>query len=301
MDHGSGESGPGELLPGAFSTPARVGGTVRRSTGPWTPAVHALLRHLERAGFEGAPRVLGFDVQRREVLTFVPGHVPRNASPEVATDRALFEAGRLSGATARPPRASRCPRAWCGTAAGPIPARGRWSATTTSRPGTPCSAEGARWRKWTSTWPTPPSRRGTRRASPGSSCRSPTTRVAHARGGRGPRTARAGCASCATATGSPKRSGRGYRNSLPDAWRRPRRALRRWPPRTCPRTNGGRRRACRRSCAPTVTGSSGTAGPPGGSPQVLRITKNPHLLGGWVDGHQKRGTSRYLTSRSYSS
>jgi len=97
MDHGSGESGPRELLPGAFSTPARVGGTVRRSTGPWTPAVHALLRHLERAGFDGAPRVLGFDAQGREVLTYVPGHVPRNASPEVATDLALFEAGRLLG------------------------------------------------------------------------------------------------------------------------------------------------------------------------------------------------------------
>ncbi len=55
MDYGSGESGPEELLPGTFSTLARVGGTVRRSIGLWTPAVHALLRHLERAGFDGAP------------------------------------------------------------------------------------------------------------------------------------------------------------------------------------------------------------------------------------------------------
>jgi hypothetical protein len=95
MDYSSGESGPEELLPGTFSTLARVGETVRRSTGPWTPAVHALLRHLERAGFDGAPRVLGFDARGREVLTYVPGHVPRNAGPEVATDRALFEVGRL--------------------------------------------------------------------------------------------------------------------------------------------------------------------------------------------------------------
>jgi hypothetical protein len=29
----------------------RVGGTVRRPTQPWTPAVHALLRYLEDAGF----------------------------------------------------------------------------------------------------------------------------------------------------------------------------------------------------------------------------------------------------------
>ena len=95
MDHGAGGWGPEEPLPGTFSTLTRVGGTVRRSTGPWTPAVHALLRHLERAGFDGAPRVLGFDAQGREVLTYVPGHVPRNAGPEVATDRALFEVGRL--------------------------------------------------------------------------------------------------------------------------------------------------------------------------------------------------------------
>ena len=51
----------------------RVGDTIRRSTGPWTPALHALLRHLEAVGFEGAPRVLGSDDQGREVLAFVEG------------------------------------------------------------------------------------------------------------------------------------------------------------------------------------------------------------------------------------
>jgi phosphotransferase family enzyme len=95
MEYGDSSSPPEEPLPGTFSTLAKVGNTVRRSTGPWTPAVHALLRHLERVGFDGAPRVLGVDAQGREVLTYVPGHVPRNASPEVATDRALFEVGRL--------------------------------------------------------------------------------------------------------------------------------------------------------------------------------------------------------------
>ncbi len=33
----------------------KVGSTVRRPTGPWTPCVHELLRHLESSGFEGAP------------------------------------------------------------------------------------------------------------------------------------------------------------------------------------------------------------------------------------------------------
>lgn len=52
---------------------SRVGRTVRRRVGPWTPAVHALLRHLENVGFEGAPRVLGIDEQGREILTFIAG------------------------------------------------------------------------------------------------------------------------------------------------------------------------------------------------------------------------------------
>jgi hypothetical protein len=51
----------------------RVGDTVRRPAGPWTPAVHALLTHLYEAGFRGAPRPLGIDERGREVLTFIPG------------------------------------------------------------------------------------------------------------------------------------------------------------------------------------------------------------------------------------
>lgn len=95
MDHAPDASGTEEPLPGTFSTLVKEGDTVRRSTGPWTPAVHALLRHLERVGFDGAPRVLGFDPQGREILTYVPGDVPRGASPEVATDRALAAVARL--------------------------------------------------------------------------------------------------------------------------------------------------------------------------------------------------------------
>jgi Ser/Thr protein kinase RdoA (MazF antagonist) len=54
----------------------RVGDTVRRAAGPWTPAVHALLRYLREAGFRGAPLPLGVDGEGREVLTFLPGTVP---------------------------------------------------------------------------------------------------------------------------------------------------------------------------------------------------------------------------------
>jgi hypothetical protein len=52
----------------------RRGGSVLRPTGPWTASVHEYLRHLEAAGFEGAPRVLGVH-EGREELTFLDGDV----------------------------------------------------------------------------------------------------------------------------------------------------------------------------------------------------------------------------------
>lgn len=51
----------------------RVGDTVRRTAGPWTPAVHELLRHIRARGFELAPEPLGLDESGREMLRYVPG------------------------------------------------------------------------------------------------------------------------------------------------------------------------------------------------------------------------------------
>ena len=44
---------------------------------PWSPSVLALLRHLEAAGFEGAPRVVGTgqSADGREAVAYVPGDV----------------------------------------------------------------------------------------------------------------------------------------------------------------------------------------------------------------------------------
>ena len=53
----------------------RVGHTVRRATGPWTPAVHALLDHLRQQRVPGVPRVLGTDARGREILTYLPGRI----------------------------------------------------------------------------------------------------------------------------------------------------------------------------------------------------------------------------------
>lgn len=60
---------------GEMQNVVRVGNTVRRQGGAWTPTIHALLKHLEKVGFEGAPRALGFDEQGREVLSFIEGEV----------------------------------------------------------------------------------------------------------------------------------------------------------------------------------------------------------------------------------
>ena len=59
----------------------RVGDTVRRVGGPWTPAVHALLAYLAARGFAGAPRPLGTDEAGREVLSFLPGETVGSARP----------------------------------------------------------------------------------------------------------------------------------------------------------------------------------------------------------------------------
>ena len=60
---------------GNTSVVVRVGDTVRRQTGRWTPAVHALLAHLHSVGFTEAPTVLDIDGRGREVLSFVVGEV----------------------------------------------------------------------------------------------------------------------------------------------------------------------------------------------------------------------------------
>jgi hypothetical protein len=63
------------LPPGRMTTGIiRRGDRIWRPMGPWSPAVHEYLRHLEAAGFAGAPRVLGTDGDF-EVLTYIEGEV----------------------------------------------------------------------------------------------------------------------------------------------------------------------------------------------------------------------------------
>lgn len=61
------------LRGGALHEVVRVGDTVRRPWGPWTPTVHELLRHVRARGFDLAPEPLGRDESGREMLRFLPG------------------------------------------------------------------------------------------------------------------------------------------------------------------------------------------------------------------------------------
>jgi hypothetical protein len=64
-----------EPLAGRVGGAVRIGDAVHRPVGPWTPAVHALLDHLEQRGVPHVPRVRGHDDQGREVLDYLPGEV----------------------------------------------------------------------------------------------------------------------------------------------------------------------------------------------------------------------------------
>jgi hypothetical protein len=114
----------------------RRGRAVIRDTGPWTPAVHALLRHLEQTGFTAAPRLIGpgLDQDGREMLTFIDGEFTQPGPWSL--DGAAALAGLLrdlhrATATFRPP-------ARCGSpgTAGICAGRTRSSATATWPRGT---------------------------------------------------------------------------------------------------------------------------------------------------------------------
>jgi hypothetical protein len=87
------------LLEGGFTNAglvARVGATVRRPLRPTSSATHALLEHLERVGFDGAPRFLGIDERGREVLSFIEGEAAIAPTPQwTLTDRALVSVAEL--------------------------------------------------------------------------------------------------------------------------------------------------------------------------------------------------------------
>jgi Phosphotransferase enzyme family len=85
-----------EEFSGLRSHVVRIGGTVRREVHQNTPAVKALLSHLEETGFTAAPRWLGFDEEGRETLSYIigsAGHYP--LKPYVLSESTLTRLGLL--------------------------------------------------------------------------------------------------------------------------------------------------------------------------------------------------------------
>lgn len=83
------------LTGGNMESVVRVGDTVRRVAGPWTPAVHELLRHYEAAGIAEAPRALGMDQREREILTFIPGDAMATLPPDALWKPSLLRAAGM--------------------------------------------------------------------------------------------------------------------------------------------------------------------------------------------------------------
>lgn len=78
------------LAGGNMTLVVRVGDTVRRAVGPWTPAIHALLDHLHRNGFTQVPKAIGLDEKSREIISFLPGTVATYPLSEaMLSDRTL--------------------------------------------------------------------------------------------------------------------------------------------------------------------------------------------------------------------
>jgi hypothetical protein len=85
-----------ELTGGAVSGPVKVGNTVRRNAGPWTPAVQALLKYLRDHGFDKAPEPLGLDEHGREMLGYMEGISAQRPWPHILkVDDGLLQLARL--------------------------------------------------------------------------------------------------------------------------------------------------------------------------------------------------------------
>ena len=67
------------MISGRVTEFVRLGDTVRRPATGSTESMRQLLVHLERSGFEGAPRVVNSEPDGSVVLTWIDGWVPTEA------------------------------------------------------------------------------------------------------------------------------------------------------------------------------------------------------------------------------
>jgi hypothetical protein len=83
-----------ELAGGHVTRVVRIGDTVRRSAGPWTPAVHRLLAHVRAKGVLWVPEPFGLDEAGREVLSYIPGQVPHDMPDWIRSEQVLTDVAR---------------------------------------------------------------------------------------------------------------------------------------------------------------------------------------------------------------
>ena len=76
MVEGEGDSGEGEAPAGRVTGLVRVGDAVRRPASASSESMRRLLLHLERCGFDGAPRVVSSEPGGDVLLTWFEGWVP---------------------------------------------------------------------------------------------------------------------------------------------------------------------------------------------------------------------------------
>ena len=80
----------------------RVGPHVLRPASPHAGSIHAYLRAVRHAGFEGAPVPVGIDEDGRERLVFIDGEVPVPPYPDWSqSETALMSIARLLPRAAR--------------------------------------------------------------------------------------------------------------------------------------------------------------------------------------------------------
>lgn len=82
------------LTGGGRTEVSRRGNVIYRESGPWSPTIVLLLRHLEQVGFTACPRVVGtgFDERGRETLSFIEGDF---VHPGPWSDEALPRLGNM--------------------------------------------------------------------------------------------------------------------------------------------------------------------------------------------------------------
>lgn len=73
----------------------RIGDTVHRPTHHWTLSVHNLLNYLQSVDFKYSPRVLGFDENGREVLSYIDGQSGVDGWSKIVTDEGLRKFAKL--------------------------------------------------------------------------------------------------------------------------------------------------------------------------------------------------------------